>query len=918
MTNSGQQLSLTGRKDYGRARRHRSSPPFTSTYRLQFSPAFKFEDAAHIVTYLQRLGIEAVYASPIFEARLGSSHGYDVTDQCSVRSELGGETSLRRLIRSLHGSRIGWLQDIVPNHMAFDPSNGILSDILIYGKRSAYRRFFDINWSHRNVELHEKLLAPFLSRNAEDIVREGQLRIFVSGKLMIDMSGFCLPASDRTYAFLLDRLGSKGNRAAPKNDSGKSSGIRLFSSLYRDKSGRESIDELLGSINRDPALLSEILGMQNFVPREWKSTADEINYRRFFAVNDMIGIRAEDSRNFSISHNLIERFSCDGTFDGIRVDHIDGLFDPTQYIRRLRRRASGCYLIVEKILTDNETLPQHWKVDGTTGYDFLSWVDRLQIKERGLHSLREFFKSFTGISSDCINLAAVKLETVRRLFRGDISNISDIFLSALPGTGSPFFPSISEMEGAITEMLSRLPLYRTYLSPGQVSNVFASERTKLKSALTAAMHERPSLRPAFMAINAVIEGAETDRGCMRAIMRLQQLMPAVFAKSVEDTLFFRYLPLMSLCEVGNHPLSSELSVAEFQMRIINRFKTHPYSMNATSTHDTKLGEDARARLNVLTEVPRRWQLLVRRWSRVNRTFRSGRGVPDRFTEYLIYQILAATFPFPPALHSEYTERIGNYLRKALREGGLLTSWEDPDTDYENASVSFMERVIEPSNTAFRDSFDRFVSFLSFHGMLNSLSAVTLKITCPGIPDIYQGSESWNFSLVDPDNRRPVDYAELTKRMEVYCSGERQERFFTSLANLSDGYAKFYVTCRLLNLRKQFRDLFLSGEYVPLDVSGRSEKLVSFCRRSGRQWAIVSVPRHTVGIARNGLRSIWGEAWKGTGIYLPPGAPSRFREVIGPGREVTAAGSGRPYLPVYSLLRGIPVSVLLSDDQEVKG
>jgi (1->4)-alpha-D-glucan 1-alpha-D-glucosylmutase len=906
----------------GRASRPGSTvrPSFNSTYRLQFTPEFGFANAMSLADYFSELGISAIYASPVFEARENSNHGYDVTSFSRVREELGGENQLRRLIELLHARGIGWVQDIVPNHMAFDCANEILSDVLIYGNRSARSDFFDIDWNHPNAAISGRLVAPFLDGSLYDMIRNGHVRLCAAYPLLIDINGFRLPASSITYSLVTKAMNGGDVAAlcslppeALSSDSDRS--VRLLSRMVPGCAEYDAFENALERINADVNAVRRILQLQNFVPRDWKSSRNEINYRRFFAVNDLICVRIEDSENFDIVNSLLARLCRDGLFDGTRIDHIDGLSEPAEYLRRLRKATGNRYTVVEKILSANETPPHDWSAEGTTGYDFLNWSNMLMHNGCGVDSIRKFYHAFTETDpAGPEMMTSLKKETIGRNFQGDIEVISARMMSQTFRICSDY-PTVTEMREALTEILARVPVYRTYIAISSSKRVNENGKSILSAAIKAAARQCPGLVPSLRCIESVLLLSPQDTGCLSALSRLQQLMPAVHAKSIEDTYLYRDIPLMSVNAIGHGTHEDTMTAGAFHDKIIRRFRDFPYSMNATSTHDTKIGEDLRMRISVLSELPDLWIETVRRWSARNRRFRkrvNGENAPDRNDEYRIYQTVVGSYPLTKNERRQYRERISHYLVKAMREASMNTSWDAPCTGYESACTEFARLVMNDLDAHHGTPLSRFVERIAFRGYLKSLSLAVLKLTCPGIPDIYCGSEAWNFSFVDPDNRRPVDFMALRKHMLRYrrlLDAGKQPSF--SRSDFTSGFIKFHITARLLSLRRNNPDLFVDGEYIPLKLTHMDDRFLSFCRRKGGKWIAVCLPLFSYDVSFTGRQKFSGGSMKKCKLILPEDHPSSLISLFGTGRSVRIDKGVEDTIDVAELLVNCPVPVLVS-------
>ncbi|MBX8641460.1 MAG: malto-oligosyltrehalose synthase [Thermoplasmata archaeon] len=905
---------------------HRNvKPPFNSMYRLQFTPEFGFADAAILVDYFSGLGISAIYASPIFESRRLSSHGYDVTNHSRVREELGGERSLRRLIDALQDNGIVWVQDIVPNHMAFDPANEILTDVLIHGRKSVYRNFFDIEWNHPNAVIRDKLIAPFFNRSVDDLIRHRQVKLCASYPMLVDIGGFKLPASSLTYSIVTGAM--KGYNipalcSIPLDELSSETdvSVSLISSLIPGGMEYAAFENAVKKINSDVNAIRRLMQLQNFVPRHWQSSRSEINYRRFFAVNDLICCRIEDEENFATVNNRLAELCRDGLFAGTRVDHIDGISEPAEYLGRLRKATGNRYIVVEKILSGNEALPHDWNAEGTTGYDFLNWSNLLLHKSDGVRRIRKFYRYLTksrpGGDEETVSL---KKEIMARYFQGDIEVISARMLSQARAAGISDYPTGTEMGEAVVEMLARIPVYRTYVALSSAEDVNENGKSRMNVAIRAAARHRPCLLPALSCIERVLQKSPLDSGCLSAVSRLQQFMPAVYAKGIEDTLFYRDIALLSVNAIGHSPDGDAMTVSAFHEKVLRRFRESPYSINATSTHDTKIGEDLRMRISVLSELPDLWIRNVIKWSARNRKFRrkaNGAIAPDRNDEYRIYQAIAGSFPFTKNERRQYSRRLSAYLVKAMREASVNTSWDSPCPAYEKACIEFARRALKEFDADRSNGVSGFHERIAFRGYLKSLSLAVLKLTCPGIPDIYRGSESWNFSFVDPDNRRPADFRTLRRHMSRYRklvdSGKQPS---CSRSDFTSGFIKFYTTARLLSLRKNNQDLFVEGEYMPMKLTRNNDSFISFCRRTGKKWIAVCLPLFSYDLEFTGAPRFLPGHMKKCSLILPENHPSSVISIFGDGTEITINRGTEDTVDIADMFRSFPVAVLASEEVE---
>ncbi|MBN1757690.1 MAG: malto-oligosyltrehalose synthase [Chitinispirillaceae bacterium] len=883
----------------------------TATYRLQFSSAFTFADAKRIVDYLGKLGISHIYASPIFKARTGSSHGYDVTDGRVLNPELGGEDAFGPLIQKCRNAGIGWIQDIVPNHMALSAESPFIVDVMENGPSSRYYSFFDIDWEHPYEVLHGRILVPVLGQTFGKCLEKGELKLkFENGGLRVFYYDHWFPLRMESYATVFGRcvgalrelLGDGdhdlykflGILYTVKNLSESSLDERydqigfvktMLRELYEANPViREQCDSVLRECNGDNnasdrwALLEAILAEQHFRLTFWKTATEELNYRRFFTVNDLIAVRVEDDEVFRLTHKALIDLTINGTIQGIRIDHIDGLSDPSTYCARLRTQAPLSYIVVEKILGQDEHLHVTWPVQGTTGYDFLNMVNQLSCDMRGQKTFDKIYRWITGEDRSFDELVVGKKRLIiGRHMAGDIDNLA-LRLKAIAGRdrrGSDI--TMYGLRRALVELLTFFPVYRTYVNETEYGD---SDQEVLRRALNAARGAQEDYVvdldyiASFLDIDEADISAEVAALRRRFVMRLQQFTGPLTAKGVEDTAFYSYNRLVSLNEVGGAPERFGIRRKEFHRFCSVRKRDWPHTMNATATHDTKRGEDTRARINVLSELPGEWGSNIRRWYQLNKPARLQRHhsgpMPTANDEYLFYQTLTGCFPQDDFDRDTFTKRIKEYMIKAVREAKETSSWIRPNETYEQALLAFIDKVLGEPESPFLSDFIPFQKKVAWYGILNSLMQTTLKMTAPGIPDFYQGTELWDFSLVDPDNRRPVDFTTRSKMLdEIVLKGENSDYIDEIVRKSRDGRIKQFLIHRLCNVRKRYSDVFTGGEYIPLQVTGaRRHSLVAFLRVDSSDAVAVAVPRLMTGVVGVGRMPLGKAVWDDTAVTLP--------------------------------------------------
>ncbi|MBX6363597.1 MAG: malto-oligosyltrehalose synthase [Gemmatimonadetes bacterium] len=907
----------------------------TATYRLQLHRDFTLADARRLVPYLDALGISHVYLSPVFRARTGSTHGYDVTDPTAVSAELGGEAAFHALAETARARGMGLLLDIVPNHMAADPQNPWWRDVLRHGRASPCARFFDIDWEKGGGQVR----LPILGRHYADALDAGELTLALGDdglelayhdqRLPLDPATWpdvLGPAADEAPALrpLLQRLRKTPPREATA-PAGRARTPRTSAALGRrlrrlydaDARVRAAIDAALGRFDgtRSGAAaverLDALIARQAYQPVYWQMAAQEMNYRRFFDIGDLVGVRVEDPAVFEATHDLALGWVRAGVVDGLRVDHVDGLADPTAYLRRLAEAAvtpaGPAYLVVEKILAPDEPLPAAWPVAGTTGYDFLNTVNGLFIDPVGLEELERVYRREVGATSDFRDLAReAKKRVAGLLFAGEMRSLENE-LAALAALDRRGLDLPAPMLGrALLEVTARLPVYRTYLRPAEPPG--EHDRAVLERALAAAaaVPDVDATAVAFLGRVLLDAGARRQERD-RFVRHWQQFTGPVMAKGVEDTALYAYNVLVAASEVGGDPGRPAVDVAEFHRRMAARAARHPHTMSATSTHDAKRGEDVRARLDVLSELPEAWAEALPRWREWNAGLKrlvAGGPAPDAVDEVLVYQTLLGAWPAEPAEEPAFAGRVREYLTKAAREAKRHTTWQEPDEAYEAALGDFAAALIEGrADRRFRIGFERLRAELAFHGAQNALSQLLLKVTAPGVPDLYQGTELWTLTLVDPDNRRPVDYDARQQMLDALAPGA-----VPAFDDAGPGRVKLWLTAAALRFRRQHAALFADGDYVALPVAGEhADHVVAFARRRGVEWAITVAPRLTARLAR-GRPAIGANVWGETQVRLPEGAPGAWRNAL-TGERIIARGGG---LALAELLDRFVVALLEPD------
>jgi (1->4)-alpha-D-glucan 1-alpha-D-glucosylmutase len=902
----------------------------TSTYRLQLGGELTFDRVAALAPYLDRLGVGAVYASPVLQARPDSTHNYDVTDPTRIDARFGGREAFERMARALHRRGIGLVLDIVPNHMAMGDDNPWWTDVLAHGRASRYARFFDIDWRGTGVE--GKVLVPILGRPYGEALEAGELRLVLQGGgLRVAYADHRLPIDPAHYARVLGGIDAGGVRAAVERARAIPARTHTDArSVARRARGAEAVERELRSAVADPAArrvvdrtlrawsgrpgtpssfdrLDALIGDQAYLLSHWRSALYEIDYRRFFDIPDLVSLHQDDPEVFQATHGLILRLAGRDLVDGLRVDHVDGLSDPAGYLAHLRGRIGERYLVAEKILGRDEA-PPPWPVDGTTGYDFLRDAVEVLVDGEGVRRLDEAFGERTGdgLALDRAVVAA-KLDVMRELFSSETSALTRRLQGLAREDRHARDLPAEPLREAIELVTAELDVYRTYV---RGTTIGAKDRARIRAALdraSGAAGTDASVALAFLGRVLLLEGVralpmERARAWVSFVMRWQQLSGPVMAKGLEDTTLYRRVAFVAMNDVGTHPVREPAGVEGFHAGNRARARTWPTTMLATATHDTKRGEDTRARLSVLSEVAGEWLAALDRWSSWNRRHAStieGVRAPDVAEEWLLYQTIVGIWPADGAPDDDLIDRVVAYMTKAMREAKRTTGWLEPNEAHEDAVERFVRAILGP-RTRFRRDVAAVAGRIAWHGALNSLAQLVLKLTSPGVPDVYRGTELWDLTLVDPDNRRPVDWETREAMLSTIAEAPPGEL----LAGWRDGRVKLAVLERLLRFRREHPPLFLEGSYVPVAIEGpRADRAIAFERRLRGERALVVVPRLTVGIADAGGRP---PAFGSTVLVLPRGATGRRRDVL-----TGEAFDLRERTRLDDVLRDLPVAVLAS-------
>lgn len=963
-------------------------PEATSTYRLQFNHEFTFDDARELVPYLSRLGVTHVYSSPILRARADSTHGYDVVDPVSVNPNLGDETSFRTLATTLQAHGIRLILDIVPNHMAASSTENLYwRDVLMFGVSSTYCPWFDVDWRMPDAESWGRVLLPILGAPLSRIIANEELQVvWEDGRFAIRYYDHVFPIDPSTVPSICE-FGLEGLRETLTSEHPAVSKIQHLTDQLATIPGRVArtrrtselalediemwLSQLAAQIETSPLThdwalstcrrfqsgddghrrLKKLLSQQCYRLVYWRQAARAINYRRFFDINDLVSIRQEDPLVFEETHALIGRWLHDGLLDGLRIDHIDGLRDPAGYLRRLSDLAeqndteNPCRIFVEKILAQNERLPENWPADGTTGYEFLNDVESLFVSPEGYEEVVDNYQRLLGLP---VRWHKIERRAKRRVLKDELSSfvgrLADLLLRIARYHECNDALTDEQLVRAIVEVVVGLPVYRTYVDD-ESQEVSAADRRWIETALSRARQSERADPEAIAFLGSVLlldglselpENEQRER--LNFIQRFQQITGPAAAKGVEDTALYSYVPLVSMNEVGGEPQRNlESALSRFHQTNAERSKTHPRAMLAATTHDTKRSADVRSRLNVLSEIPKLWHGHVMRWQRMNAPHRKtikGKAAPDLSAEYLYYQSLialwpvsgttrdAAQLPDPDQLKS-LSERLEQYMLKAVREAKFRTNWIDGNPDYENAVSRFVQRTLiseEDQPSTFLIDVQHLVFRIARCGFWNALSRLVLQYTSPGTPDLYQGDELWNFSLVDPDNRRSVDFAHRRQQLDdlvirFESVRDRDDLMSDLVSTPEDGRIKLHILRTLLHTRRLHADLFDQSEYVPLEPSGPlSQHLVSFARVSGNHAAIIVVPRLIYSLLHSHDDAPVGRPlWNRTTIPLPDNFRNRTWTSPLTGKSLRTSPDEPAQINVADVLEALPVNVLISAD-----
>ncbi len=880
-----------------------------STIRIQFNKDFTLNDFEKSIPFFVNLGVATIYASPIFAAVPGSTHGYDVINPLVINPEIGTLDQLERISTTLRKHSIGWLQDIVPNHMAYHPTNPWIFDVLEKGPMSLYHEFFDISWAGEYYQ--SRLMAPFLEAPLDEVVTGDDLQVqYADGVFVLDYKGTDFPISSRSYEFVLTSISP-----IPEALQSFLGEIKLlhqvedrvqyslrwnelllqFKSLFKSAPCYDHVLAAVDETNADPDKIEQLAGLQFYRLCHWQETSGRINYRRFFTVNGLIGLNMHNDRVFNLYHQLIAQLCAKGIFDGVRVDHIDGLTNPRKYLRQLRDLLGpDKYIVVEKILETGEDLDPAFPVQGTTGYEFLGVLNNLFVWRQADEELETFYKSITKRHLAFDERVREKKQLILdTALQGELTNLVDRF----PRHQHEQFPA-DEMKKVIAAFLVNCPCYRLY---GDTFPLPEDEQRELDAILTACQQQQPDLREGIRQFRSVLLNNSTDNGIdksLRFYQRLMQLTGPLMAKGVEDTLMYTYNRFIGHNEVGDTPGEFGLSIGRFHSTMKKRQRESNLSMSATATHDTKRGEDARMRLSVITDLSHEWVQTI------NQLMSSGTTL-DKNVQYHVFQTIVGSYNRDS--DNSYPERLEQYIRKALREGKRHSSWDDPNPGFEDLVTDFAKDQIRQGSD-FLKKMHLLQERITNHGFVNSLAQLVIKATCPGVPDFYQGSLLWDFSFVDPDNRRPVDFASLNILLAT-SEGRQVEELWSQR---SDGVVKLKISKSLLMLRRKHPDLFETGSYVPMRVTGKySDHIIAFARTHQDSCVITACMLHSARMIAD-VTALTSIDWEETRIQLPEMIGGEYEDVLSM-TSATATSSLSPS-DVFKIL---PVALLEFTKRETR-
>lgn len=888
-----------------------------STYRVQLHKEFTFDDASTVADYLRALGVSHVYCSPYLQASPGSMHGYDVVSHQRVNDELGGQEGHERLSARLKELGMGQVLDIVPNHMSLGQENRYWWDVLENGTSSRYASFFDIDWQPAEERLRDKILVPVLDGQYGRVLHRGGIRVVrIANKFHVEAANQSFPVSPQSLPVIIGRAAefarskmlsflavSFGRLPSPNYEDRRkvlalhNEKVVLYTLLERlcaeEQGVCDGIERSVAELNGNEDALDDFLSQQNYRLAYWKTAGQQLGYRRFFDVNSLVGLRVEREHVFEETHALVLDWLMRGVLDGVRVDHPDGLRDPLEYLTRLRERAPEAWIVGEKILEPGEFLRESWPIQGTTGYDFMHMAGGVLVSPQGLQELSSIYQGFIGkdAAAALVDYTAMahdkKINVTQESLGSDVNRLTTMFVEICESNRDRRDYTQTEIRRAIRELAACLDIYRTYIVPER-HEVTDEDRVHIAQATACAKARRQDIDgDLFDFLHDVLTMVVTGRRESEFVLRFQQFTGPVMAKGVEDTAYYCYNRLSSMNEVGGNPSGNGVSVQEFHAYNEKMQATHPLTMTALATHDTKRSGDVRARIAVLSEIPSRFSSAIQRWARMNNAFRRRSvtgAMPDANTEYLYYQTLIGAWPLT-------VERAQAYMMKAVREAKLQTSWIANNKDFEDSLMEFIACTMD--HAPFMKDVEQFVERVKYAGRVNSLAQTLMKHTVPGIPDLYQGTEIWDLSLVDPDNRRPVDY-EQRRQILQDMRGMMSDNVATRvMERMDDGMPKMWVIHQALQLRRERPEWFgAESAYTPLAVTGpKSDHVIAYTRCNN---VATIVPRLTLKVM---------DSWRDTAVVLPQGTWTN---------RLTGAAMEGGSVQMRWLIREFPVALLVRE------
>lgn len=887
----------------------------TATYRLQLSQNFTLEQLQPVIDYLHKLGVSTLYGAPFFKAQEGSTHGYDVTDPTRLNPAIGSADQLQKIAARLKEKKMGWLQDIVPNHMAYGTQNNWLMDVLEKGPHSEWYPYFDF-WNELTPESDEKqIMTPFLGSSLDECLQKREIKLSAkNGKCFVNYYDNAYPLSLPAYALLLRDTGDDDLKKAldtakklekdydPQNEE------QLRSQLA---AADKSLQQYFSGYEKDPDQLKSLLDAQYYRLCWWKETEKHINYRRFFTVNDLICLNIQDPEVFKGYHRYIKELLEQGVVQGLRVDHIDGLYDPEKYLKELRQLAGpDAYLLVEKILEGDEILDQQLPIQGTTGYDFLAALNALFANRGAEQDLTRLYEEISNSKTNWDDLVWNNKKLIlHERMEGEFNNLLKLYYKAVQQQQAAAPELMAE---ALSCFLLSFPVYRTYINgyPFREEDKEILQATFDKAEKRISQQAETALRELKDFFSSEGKAGTVDNKLL-FINRMQQISGPLQAKGLEDTTFYMYNRLLSLNEVGSQPQHLGIETATFHRLLKRRQQTMPHTLNCTATHDTKRGEDARQRLNALSEMPDRWEKTVKAWLELNKDKKKeieGQPAPDRNDEYFIYQSLLAFYPAEGVHDADFVERLQPYMQKALREAKRHSNWSSPNTAYEEATEDFINQLL--TNDAYLQSFRPLAKDLARAGILKSLSQLLIKMLAPGVPDIYQGTELPDLSMVDPDNRREVNYRQREEWLDQLLEAEPKgpdQLHLNLLEHATDGRIKLFLTHKFLIFRRQYPDLCSKGAYIPVEVIGKHQgKVLAFARLQEGAACLVVAPLYPAMIATEPPYLPTEADWGDTHLVIPDELPDAWTDII-TSAQINVEGNRR--IPLASLLRQLPLALL---------